>query len=275
MCYGVWARPVTPTKPEYIVSTDPEDPIFYSTCYVREANITWLTSELEENSVSSPWRFNGQCLDCVSYHKNNNLDDAEFPVPHWVVTKDADGCYDCDATADTQPQELVNYTHTIQMYESRYCEPSYSTCSGGSSTCTRRMNMVDRNTLLNFEECKAAVARDMECGNWFSYSSEYKYCDCYKIHDCCGDCTPSRPTETDTWQIYEVDAGPPNPTCLDGLLSEDGSMCCDIKCVDVDGNSVCGVDDRCHDSLATVDAGACCKPGLLKTCSLHGPPCLM
>lgn len=40
-CYGVIARAQTSTVPEYVISHDPADPIFYSSCLVRERNMEW------------------------------------------------------------------------------------------------------------------------------------------------------------------------------------------------------------------------------------------
>ena len=42
VCYGVQALVSTQTRPEYIISNDPQDPIFYSSCFVRNQIITFL-----------------------------------------------------------------------------------------------------------------------------------------------------------------------------------------------------------------------------------------
>ena len=71
-CYGVEARESSSTAPEYVVSHDPEDPAFYSTCYVRERNVTWLprVAGKEEPLREARWRFQNHCLDCGNYHEN-------------------------------------------------------------------------------------------------------------------------------------------------------------------------------------------------------------
>ena len=82
ICYGVEARPQTETEPEYIVSEDPMDPVFYSTCYVRDKDIKWLPPP---GGAPSPpkarWRFNGQCIDCKTYNQSKkgvNVSKVEF-----------------------------------------------------------------------------------------------------------------------------------------------------------------------------------------------------
>jgi hypothetical protein len=42
VCYAVEAREQTETLPEFVVAKDPRDPVFYSTCFVRETAIQWL-----------------------------------------------------------------------------------------------------------------------------------------------------------------------------------------------------------------------------------------
>ena len=96
VCYGVSARKhVDSSTPEYIITNDPLDSIFYSTCYVRERAVVFEPapgssgalagesfSEAEENATAAdgatvvfssalraagagrlmhPWDFNGQC----------------------------------------------------------------------------------------------------------------------------------------------------------------------------------------------------------------------
>jgi hypothetical protein len=90
VCYGVEARPQTATSPEFITTSDPEDPVFYSTCYVRERNVTWL--DIEKTAPPMPgWRFNRKCLDCDTYQRNLAAT-ANMFVPQWKL---ADKCYDC------------------------------------------------------------------------------------------------------------------------------------------------------------------------------------
>ena len=45
MCYGVRAAAGTEAEPEYRTTDDPEDPMFYSTCLVREQDLAFLSPE--------------------------------------------------------------------------------------------------------------------------------------------------------------------------------------------------------------------------------------
>ena len=55
ICYGVEAVASDALKPEYEVSNDPEDPGFYSTCFSRESNVTWLP--MDSNPQPPPWLY--------------------------------------------------------------------------------------------------------------------------------------------------------------------------------------------------------------------------
>ena len=80
------------STPEYVVSYDPEDPIFYSTCRPRARrrlcaanaeslvdnafdgadNGTVAVSTVEDRSNMPEWFFNDRCLDCGSYDANRD-----------------------------------------------------------------------------------------------------------------------------------------------------------------------------------------------------------
>lgn len=98
VCYAVHARIATQTTPEFITTSDPLDPIFYSTCYVRERKITWLPSPVAQAVPTPHWAFNNNtCLTCDSFSRNQVEPDRpnDYTVPIWVF---ADECVDCDAS---------------------------------------------------------------------------------------------------------------------------------------------------------------------------------
>lgn len=121
VCYGVEARAhKDASTPEFIISKDPADPIFYSTCYVREFAIEFLpppgsrdglfkgsflaeantTSEvyndaLKDESFKREWDFNGACLECSDYHANSLRAGPSI----WTLAP-PDQCFDCDRTVD-------------------------------------------------------------------------------------------------------------------------------------------------------------------------------
>lgn len=97
ICYGVEARPQTETTPEYIISLDPADPVFYSTCFSREQNIQWLPPVGTQTVEAPRWSFNGKCLACDNYHYNARpSNQTMYTVPKWVMTS---SCKDCTLAA--------------------------------------------------------------------------------------------------------------------------------------------------------------------------------
>ena len=84
----------TQTRPPYILSKDPEDPIFYSTCYIYKSGVQWLPT-IKQN-VKRDWAFNTQCLECSSYEANeanNATTPKDGKTPKWLVSRT---CTDCD-----------------------------------------------------------------------------------------------------------------------------------------------------------------------------------
>ena len=99
-CYAVQARDQTSTAPEYIVTTDPHDPVFYSTCYVKSERVEWLPLQNVEQPVKPEFIFGGNCLECSSYRANaagpGPVNGSSSPVmlgvPKWAVSNQ---CFDC------------------------------------------------------------------------------------------------------------------------------------------------------------------------------------
>ena len=97
VCYGVHAR-TAQSLPiplmEFVTSDDPEDPVFYSTCYVREREILWEATGNEQKPSPPKWRFGTGCLDCALYSQNKVPDSARSAhvVPSWATN---DKCIDC------------------------------------------------------------------------------------------------------------------------------------------------------------------------------------
>ena len=113
VCYGLEARPVpapddpdllagAKLHPRQIVVDNPEDPVFWSTCYERLVEKTWLPLESESGSseqrmVDFAFLNNTRCLDCASVRENLAVDydvDAML-TPHWWL-QPAGECGDCN-----------------------------------------------------------------------------------------------------------------------------------------------------------------------------------
>ena len=75
--YAVEQAEPTKTRPPYVLSNDPEDPIFYSTCYIYKSGVQWLPTVKQE--VKRDWSMNTQCLRCDNYEANeaNNAESAD------------------------------------------------------------------------------------------------------------------------------------------------------------------------------------------------------
>jgi len=89
-CFMVQPRTRTPVTPEYITTNDPEDPVYYSTCYRREASVTWDFPPAVDPPPAPSLIANMHCLTCDSFKKNQNT--SSFFVPEWTI---ADKCLEC------------------------------------------------------------------------------------------------------------------------------------------------------------------------------------
>ena len=88
VCYAVEGRISTTTQPEYITTDDPEDPAFYSTCYVRGPILTWLPPQIATPVPPAKWNLGeGMCLDCDSFRATRLERDVpnNISVPFWTV----------------------------------------------------------------------------------------------------------------------------------------------------------------------------------------------
>ena len=71
VCYPVQAREAAEHTPEYITTDDPEDPVFYSTCFMREREVVYLPrEEAAAPKAMASFEFHGKCLPCELYQKN-------------------------------------------------------------------------------------------------------------------------------------------------------------------------------------------------------------
>lgn len=94
VCYGVAAPPVSAATPEMRFSSDPEDPVFYSSCFSREKELYFLPPEDGKiNPPPQPYIFEDQCLDCESY-KNGQQQTPNVPAV-WKFS-DPSQCFRCD-----------------------------------------------------------------------------------------------------------------------------------------------------------------------------------
>lgn len=102
VCYGfIPSQPDDPTfNPEtenkwYVRENDPEDPIFYSTCYRLEVKREFIGNppcplcEGEPSTTPPRWQIGDQCLDCQSISDSSSLEHAKF----WKLADICDKCF--------------------------------------------------------------------------------------------------------------------------------------------------------------------------------------
>uniref|UniRef100_A0A7S3Z5X5 Uncharacterized protein n=1 Tax=Lotharella globosa TaxID=91324 RepID=A0A7S3Z5X5_9EUKA len=103
VCYGLEALAPDITRPEFVISEDPTDPMFYSTCYIRSKKIEWLPIGANPPRAHR-WSFNGKCLQCQSYAHNKDPSTAVYTTPHWWLS---DTCKDCDGETAVWGEGLI------------------------------------------------------------------------------------------------------------------------------------------------------------------------
>ena len=116
LCYGVMARSArslpTPLM-EYQVSNDPHDPVFYSTCYIREPKRLWQAHQWHESvKTVRDFRLETTCLRCDSYQASLDHVLNQTYVPHWTIDPT---CTNCDAPSTSNFSSLAYLEHDPLM----------------------------------------------------------------------------------------------------------------------------------------------------------------
>ena len=77
-------------QPEFIITNDVSDPAFYSTCFIREKDITFLPVATKIASAKPRWKFAGKCLNCKSFAHAAGLGPkvAAFKVNEYRLEKE-------------------------------------------------------------------------------------------------------------------------------------------------------------------------------------------
>lgn len=272
VCFGLAAPDLAPDglKGEFTISDDPEDPIFYSTCWSRELNITWLPSPALDSGSGDDWDLpTGKCLDCSSYRESP----WGFKTSHWKV---ADECVDCDK--EWQPEAPANIV--AKTYQSRRCDYRQNSCgfNGTSDLARCKISLMQQDEVYprSLDECRTAVQGHTNCSGtfWFSdnvmtlKSTASLYlatCVCYAKHECCGHCSPVADANSNSFSLYQIDGGKPDPMCAAGVSN--GTLCCEIGC------TKCS--NACPTTWPALVNGSCCGGNLVKACSQGGAPCNM
>lgn len=273
VCYGVEARQASATAPEFVISDDVEDPIFYSTCYARERVVDWLAQD-DEEPPPPRWRYNHRCISCDSFQRNLIMPPSPLHSPRWEVP---DKCDDC--TRDVKP--LDGDIVAVATHGDTACATDKDTCTD-STQCKKRLFPGGRGAsaikgqnprswggeLVTFEECRYLADRDPDCSNvfWHGVYEWGETCHCHRSNACCLACMPV-PWDVKGSTVYNMDPPQPDSDCTAGIKSADGSLCCPLECGDKCG----AVDWQCN----SLPGLSCCKNHVQVQCSEVGAPCLL
>jgi hypothetical protein len=273
LCYSVQPHIFTDTQDEFTVSKDPHDPIFYSTCWYRFGGNTFAdyVDAPPAPTDAVPWRYNTECIDCKSVAQYSDLR-ARHPI--WNVTET---CVNCDEEPSEAETPVV--PDNIVVAEGTRCDGvasfpqgfmfrvTHNTCSNETRpNCTKQLWPIGRNLNSNvtLDECRAMVAKDKNCSNYYNYRVSPPYrCYCFTNQECCLNC--SRKVDP-LFVTYEMKTTA-DPTCATGVLSADGSFCCSASCT----AGKCQATSE--DTLLAV--GFCSANSATRSCNQHGPPCVV
>ena len=266
MCYGVFPAVATDTIDEFTISNDPDDPIFYSTCYYKYAGNTFpeYESPEQDSTMAIPWKYQTKCIDCKDQAFNSHT--AAMPV--WTISE---VCTNCDLSPEnvTLPEPIP----AIMIENGTRCDGLggfsnilHHSCPDDqtASECTQQLIPLGRSAIddVLLDECRTLAEMNPICSKYYylRVGSPSK-CYCYANTPCCKNC--SRVAAT-LFTSYEMDSVP-DPACANGVMSSDGSACCSASCT------------KCVNSVGAVDyIGWCSATGIKnsgRSCDKYGPPC--
>jgi len=271
ICYAVQPKQFTDTEDEYKVASDPDDPIFYSTCYYRfSGNLfpEYLVNHTDPFG-NLPWRYNSKCIDCESKARNS---DPTNLFPKWKVT---DTCVNCNAEpavlAPAPVAILVENGTRCDGYTSWRNATTHQTCQVNTTVnyCVKQLYPIGRgsNAHITMDECRIMAENEPDCSKHYfrrNITNSYR-CFCYRAESCCLTC--SRVADP-AYMLYESKTTP-DPTCANGTLSADGLSCCSASC----GAGQC----IANAGNNRPQVGQCCSSCIpaARTCSQYSAPCKM
>lgn len=236
VAYGVQPVLFSAVTPEYVITYDPEDPKFYSSCYVRETNITWL--DQEPPKPNTMWRFPSGCASCSAVDSNiQSYDLTVQTVPTYHLNANSAKCAECEREK-VQPYQVTklkwgpltrNDVAFGTALSTSKCNTSLSgVClTGGCGACRKQLQVASSNRAgktVSLEECQVLAERDPDCqpyvewakpvdeknvSKWRDLGPMTQYtatCACYRKDQCCGNPTPVNVTKL-TNQSYSANFG--------------------------------------------------------------------
>eukprot|EP01129_Flabellula_baltica_P013277 TRINITY_DN6131_c0_g1_i1.p1 TRINITY_DN6131_c0_g1~~TRINITY_DN6131_c0_g1_i1.p1 ORF type:complete len:1020 (+),score=191.04 TRINITY_DN6131_c0_g1_i1:8-3067(+) len=275
ICYDLSPRSRTQTEDVYILSDDPEDPVFYSTCYVMNNKKVFVGYETVESAPQSvEWRYGEYCISCEDHTK---ISSSDYLAPFWKI---ADTCVNCDREpAVTSVPRRIQYN---MVRNASICSSGISwenttddsnfrhgTCDPEAGIrCSIRVGQTGNGfAYFTAEQCAAIVYDADYCSNTFiRRNDETSPCWCQSSEPCCQECSSMSYEWTEDYIIYEVTDEEiiPDPTCEHGTLSLDGTACCSETC----GERLCN-DNRGRREVY----GHCSAPDVIRSCNEYPAPC--
>ena len=268
MCYGVFPAIATDTVDEFTISNDPDDPIFYSTCYYKYAGNTFpeYESPVQDSTIAIPWKYQTKCISCTDQAFNAHTS----VMPVWNVS---DVCTNCDLFSQnaTIPEPVLsilieNGTRCDGL--GGYSNALHHTCpdDATAAACTRQLIPLGRTTNddVLVDECRALAEADPNCSKYYYLRNDPpNRCYCYANMPCCLNCSRVAASLFESYETNSV----ADPLCSKGVKSTDGTACCSASCT------------KCVNSIGAVDyVGWCSATGIKNSgrlCSEYGPPCVI
>jgi len=269
ICVGILPRVGSETIPEYVVTDDPNDPIFYGTCYRRQVNMDFLGfgNGNDGGITKANWKFQDKCISCQNYKDNELRGDDSF-LTYGISSK----CRNCeDATEMSQTTNTI-FPKANLLRNNTVCDgfqgwsnvTAHSTCGG--SNCTLRLYPIGPNYNLRPNECAALARRNSQCSNEIFIQRSALLlgvpsgaCYCYKKDACCKTCSPKTLNNYNLYRASELNS---DPTCLTGF--KNGNACCSSTC------------KTCPTTLTSNEVGMCSSNAAAiahRPCSQFLPPC--
>jgi len=137
ICYGLqpYRDQDFQTVEDYVITTDPTDPGFYSTCWVRLAPGGFLPSPAPAKEPVA-WQTGDKCLSC-DWLKNTYQSIPDYAAPPWAqgLTND---CSECDIAKATNCDSDITF---IESGNPGTCGNSIGNDQGCSVSCDSGFNL--------------------------------------------------------------------------------------------------------------------------------------
>jgi len=228
------------------VTDDPEDPLFYATCFVKRSQWTFDLTLNSTGVVTKPlppaWAYADKCVDCMEWKASQE----NFDIPTWRLPEN---CVNCE-TEDLPPVPplpgtLISRGNKCDGAFASQTIWSYQKPTDACKThrCVKTLSLIGANGDIRADECIAKAKADPECSEYVQHKGNglnQNGCECYLKDACCGTCVP---VDADfrnwEWNVYTTKPQVGDPACARGVKSADGAYCCSASCKDANGVASC------------------------------------